>query len=60
MAHAQAVAGFDVGVDVSPHQLTVHHNNRGFAGRGTVPGDMRHDGTALRARDYETAALPLS
>ena len=51
MAHAQAVAGFDVGVDVdvSLHQITVHHTNRDFGGRGTVPDDMGHDGTALRA-----------
>ncbi len=60
-AHTKAVAGFDVGVDVDvdvpSHQVTTHHTNRGFGGRGTVPDDMEHDGTALWARDYETAAL---
>ena len=62
MAHAQAVAGFDVvfDVDVSPHQITVHHTNRAFGGYRTVPVDMGHDGTLLWAGDYETAALPLS
>jgi hypothetical protein len=56
------VAGFDVGfdVDVPPHQVTTDHTNRDFGGRGTVPDDMGHDGTAIRARDYQTAALPLS
>ena len=60
MAHAQVVAGFDVGFDVDglPHQITVHHTNRGFGGQGTVPVDMPHDRMVLRARDYETAALP--
>ncbi|GAI28248.1 unnamed protein product, partial [marine sediment metagenome] len=47
-------------VDVPPHQVTTHHTNRGFEGRETVPDDMGHDGTAPWARDYETAALPLS
>ena len=55
-----AVASFDVDfdVDVSPQRVTTHHNNRGFGGRGTAPNDMGHYGTALWARDYETAALP--
>ena len=50
---------FDVGfdVDVPPHQVTTHHTNHGFGGRGTVPDDMRHDETVLWALDYETAAL---
>ncbi len=50
--------GFDVGVDVDvpPHQITTHHTNRSFGGRGTAPDDMGQDRTALRARDYETAA----
>ncbi len=54
--------GFDVGVDVDvpPQQVTTHHTNRSFGGRGTVPNDMGHDGTLLQARDYETAALLLS
>ena len=50
----------DVGVDVgvSPQLVTTHHTNRDFGDRGTVPDDMEHDGTALQARDYETATLP--
>jgi len=52
------LVGFDV--DVPPQRVTTHHTNRGFRGRGTVPDDMGHAGTALWARDYETAALPLS
>ncbi len=61
MAHAQSVAGFDVGfdVDVSPHRITIHHTNRGFRGRGTVPDDMGHDGTALWAQNFKSAALSL-
>jgi len=53
---------FDVPVvvDGGAQQVTTHHTNRGFGGRGTVPDDMGHDETALRARDYEAAALPLS
>ena len=56
-----AVFGFDVGfdVDVPSHQVTTDHTNRDFGGRVTVSNDMEHDGTALWARDYETAALPL-
>ena len=59
LVHAQAVGGFDVrfDVDVPPQRVTTHHTNRGFGGRETVPDDMEHDETALRARDYETAAL---
>jgi len=54
--------GFDVGfdVDAGPQRVTTHHTNRGFGSRVTVSNDMEHDGTALWARDYETAALPLS
>lgn len=47
-------------VDVPPQRVTTHHTNRGFGGRGTVPDDMGRDGTLLRARDYETAALSSS
>ena len=54
--------GFDVPVvvDGGAQQVTAHHTNRGFGGRVTVPDDMGHDGTVRQARDYETAALPLS
>ena len=50
--------GFDVHFDVDggAQQVTAHHTNRGFGGRGTVPDDMGHDGTALQARDFKSAA----
>jgi hypothetical protein len=50
---------FDVPVVVhgGTQRVTTRHNNRGSGGRGTAPDDMGHDGTALQARDYETAAL---
>ena len=47
--------GFDVGV--SPHRVTIHHNNRDFGDKKTVLNKIEHDGTALWARDYETAGL---
>ena len=59
-AHAQTVAGFDVGVDVPSQRGTTHHTNRGFGAWWTAPDNLRHDETALRARDYETVAIPLS
>jgi len=56
------VAGFDVGFDAyaKQHLPIVDHTDRVFRRNGTVPDDMGHDGTTLWARDYETAALPLS
>ena len=44
-------------VHAQPHRLTTNHTDRDFRRNGTVPDDMEHDGTALQARDYETAAL---
>ena len=51
--------GFDVSfdVDVPPHEVTTNHIDHGFGCHETVPDDMRHDGTAFRTRDYETADL---
>lgn len=46
----------DSDVDVPPHQFTANHTNRGSGAHGTAPNDMGHDGTALWAEDYETAA----
>jgi hypothetical protein len=62
ISHARTLAGFDVDfeVDVPPHQVTLHHTDRGFGWKGTVPNDIKHDETILWTRDYETAALPLS
>jgi len=62
ISSARTLSGFDVDfdVDVPPHRVTTHHTDRGFGAHGTVPDDMGHDGTALWAQDYETAALPLS
>ncbi|MFC1916615.1 hypothetical protein ACFLX1_00570 [Chloroflexota bacterium] len=40
---------FDVGFVVyrESHVQTVDHTNRGFGCHGTVPDDMKHDGTVV-------------
>ncbi|MDP6647657.1 MAG: hypothetical protein QGG15_00850 [Dehalococcoidales bacterium] len=50
--------GFDV--DGGPRLTTTHHTDCVFLKKSTVPNDMRHYGTVLLPRDYETAALPLN
>ncbi len=50
--------GFDVHFDAyaKQHLLIVDHTNRGFGGHETIPDDMKHDGTALWAQYFKSAA----
>ena len=54
----RVVVRFDVHfvVDGGTQQVTNNHTDRVFRRNGTVPDDMKHDGTALQAQYFKSAA----